>query len=70
MLLIAADPDVHGKVLLLGQDEALAVLCGLAPPAGRVRRHLLLPVVLQQQAEAVELMDAGGQPKGDNSQNH
>lgn len=39
-------------------------LCSLAPPAGQVEPRPLLPVLLQQEAEVVELMNAGGQPEG------
>lgn len=37
--------------------------CAMAPPAGLMMHHFLLPVVIQQLAEVVELMDAGGQPE-------
>ncbi len=35
----------------------------VAPPTGQVKHHPLLPVLLQQQAEAVQLMYTGGQPE-------
>lgn len=55
--LFTADPDVHEKFLLLGEDQTIAVLCGLAP------HHLVLPVLIQQHTEVVELIYTGGQPE-------
>ncbi len=61
--MFTADPDVRDKVLLLGKDQTTAALGGLAPPTGQVKNHLVLPALLQQQAEVVELMDTSGQPE-------
>lgn len=59
---VTADPDARGEDLLLAEIQIVVVFCGLAPPTGQVKHHLLLPVLLQQQAKIVELIYTSGQP--------
>lgn len=55
-----AHPDVHEKCFFWARIRLLQF--SVAPPAGQVKLCLLLPFLLQQQAEVVQLMYTGGQP--------